>query len=234
MQWTMPGARRRGRPHTAWMDNIQTWTGLTMEESIRMAEDRNNGESTFMVWSKTAEEQNKTDFTPQLHSIVALSRHSFPIQLRVGSWVAHAKWQPAMHNELQIWKWPSKYLQMWWHKAVQGFKVERKTHRREITIYTPAGKHHLCIADLWNACCPHWTPCFRQQRGLTVADLQHTHSQCHYFQPISSAGLTMAQVAHLRQGLWARGASQLTPLAQLNAERDAFELFAIDTDSTVL
>ena len=40
MQGTMPGARRRGRPHTAWMDNIQTWTGLTMEESIRMADDR--------------------------------------------------------------------------------------------------------------------------------------------------------------------------------------------------
>jgi len=40
IQGTMPGARRRGRPHTAWMDNIMTWTGLTMVESIRMAEDR--------------------------------------------------------------------------------------------------------------------------------------------------------------------------------------------------
>ena len=39
MQGTMPGARRRGRSRTAWMDNIKTWTGLTMEESIRMAED---------------------------------------------------------------------------------------------------------------------------------------------------------------------------------------------------
>jgi len=37
---TMPGARRRGRPCTAWMDNIMTWTGLSMEESIRMTEDR--------------------------------------------------------------------------------------------------------------------------------------------------------------------------------------------------
>jgi len=34
MQRTMPGARRRGRPRTAWMDNIKTWTGLSMEESI--------------------------------------------------------------------------------------------------------------------------------------------------------------------------------------------------------
>jgi len=40
MQGTMPGARRRGRPRTAWMHNIKTWTGLSMEESVRMTEDR--------------------------------------------------------------------------------------------------------------------------------------------------------------------------------------------------
>jgi len=40
MQGTMSGAHRRGRPRTAWMDNIKTWTGLSMEESIRMTEDR--------------------------------------------------------------------------------------------------------------------------------------------------------------------------------------------------
>ena len=40
MQGTMPGARRRGRPRTAWMDNIKMWTGLPLEESIRMTEDR--------------------------------------------------------------------------------------------------------------------------------------------------------------------------------------------------
>jgi len=40
MQGTMPGARRRGRPRTAWMDNMKTWTGLPAEESIRMTEDR--------------------------------------------------------------------------------------------------------------------------------------------------------------------------------------------------
>jgi len=32
----MPGARTRGRPHTAWMDNIKTWTGLSVEESIKI------------------------------------------------------------------------------------------------------------------------------------------------------------------------------------------------------
>jgi len=40
MQGTMSGARRRGRPRTAWIDNIKTWTGLSMEESVRVTEDR--------------------------------------------------------------------------------------------------------------------------------------------------------------------------------------------------
>ena len=41
-QGTMPGARRRRRPRTMWMDNINTWTGLPVEESIRLrvTEDR--------------------------------------------------------------------------------------------------------------------------------------------------------------------------------------------------
>jgi len=45
MQGTMAGARRRGRPHAAWMDNMKTWTGLSVDESIRMTEDRDK-------WSK--------------------------------------------------------------------------------------------------------------------------------------------------------------------------------------
>jgi len=36
----MPGVRRLGRPRTAWTDNITTWTGLDVEESVRMTEDR--------------------------------------------------------------------------------------------------------------------------------------------------------------------------------------------------
>jgi len=40
MQGTMSGARRRGRPRTAWVDNIKTWTGLPVKESVRMTEDR--------------------------------------------------------------------------------------------------------------------------------------------------------------------------------------------------
>ena len=61
MQVTMPGARRRGRPRMAWMDNIKTWTGLSLEESIRMTEEGTNGESKSMVWptqgSRTAKDQ---------------------------------------------------------------------------------------------------------------------------------------------------------------------------------
>ena len=40
MQETVPGAYRWGKPRTAWMDNINTWTGLPVEESIRMTVDR--------------------------------------------------------------------------------------------------------------------------------------------------------------------------------------------------
>jgi len=40
MQGTMPGARRRGSPRTAWVDNIRTLAGLPVEESVRMTEDR--------------------------------------------------------------------------------------------------------------------------------------------------------------------------------------------------
>jgi len=60
MQGTMPGEHRQGRPCTAWMDNIKTWTGLPVEESIRMTEDRDK-----WVWptigSRTAKDQNRTE-----------------------------------------------------------------------------------------------------------------------------------------------------------------------------
>jgi len=40
MQGTMPDVRRRERPRSACMDNMKTWTGLSMEESIQMTEGR--------------------------------------------------------------------------------------------------------------------------------------------------------------------------------------------------
>jgi len=36
MHRTMQGTRRRERQRTAWVDNIKTWTGLPLEESIRI------------------------------------------------------------------------------------------------------------------------------------------------------------------------------------------------------
>ena len=44
MQGTIPGTRARGRPRMTWMDNVKTWTGLTLEESIIRTEET-NGES---------------------------------------------------------------------------------------------------------------------------------------------------------------------------------------------
>jgi len=40
MQGTMPGACRRGRPRTAWMDNIKTWTVANL--GSRTAKEQNN------------------------------------------------------------------------------------------------------------------------------------------------------------------------------------------------
>ena len=69
-------ACRRGRPRSAWMDNIKMWTGLSVEESIRMTEDRENGESTSIVWpalvSRTAKEQNRTCFVISTYPLLRL------------------------------------------------------------------------------------------------------------------------------------------------------------------
>jgi len=62
----MPGSRRRGRPRKAWMDNIKTWTGLTVEESVRMAEDRDkwrkyvHGVASRRIEDGYRTEQNRT------------------------------------------------------------------------------------------------------------------------------------------------------------------------------
>ena len=62
MQGTMPGARSRGRPRTAWMDNIKTWTGLSVEESIRMTEDKNKrGKSAHGVANPRIEDGCRTE-----------------------------------------------------------------------------------------------------------------------------------------------------------------------------
>jgi len=50
MQGTMSDACRRGRPRTAWMDNINTWTGLPVEESMRMTENTDKWRKYVKVW----------------------------------------------------------------------------------------------------------------------------------------------------------------------------------------
>ena len=56
MQGTMPGARRRGRPRTAWMDNIKTWTRLPVREwpSFVPCIPMNNREVFNLIWHKNA------------------------------------------------------------------------------------------------------------------------------------------------------------------------------------
>ena len=39
-QRTMPGTGRRGRPPMTWVNDISTWTELTVERPVRMANDR--------------------------------------------------------------------------------------------------------------------------------------------------------------------------------------------------
>jgi len=82
MQGTMPGACRRGRPCTAWIDNIKTWTGLPVEESVRMTEI--NGESASVVWPavgpRTAKEQDRGQNVRELHFSGACSAFGRPIR----------------------------------------------------------------------------------------------------------------------------------------------------------
>jgi len=62
--FTVPGARRRGRPRTAWMDNIKTWTGLPVEESVRMIEDRDKWRKYVHDVTSPLIEQNGTLLAP--------------------------------------------------------------------------------------------------------------------------------------------------------------------------
>ena len=37
---TFPGNRKRGSPKTAWIDNVTSWTGLKLEDTIRKVDNR--------------------------------------------------------------------------------------------------------------------------------------------------------------------------------------------------
>ena len=40
VQGTTPGCRKRGRPKTAWMDNILQWTGYSLDKILLDTEER--------------------------------------------------------------------------------------------------------------------------------------------------------------------------------------------------
>jgi len=52
-------ARRRGRPRTAWTDNIKTWTELPVEESVRTTEGRNKWKKYRYVHGVAERERGK-------------------------------------------------------------------------------------------------------------------------------------------------------------------------------
>ena len=81
MQGTMPGARRRGRPRTTWMDNINTWTGLPVEESIRMTEDRDK-------WRKYENRHGRTVARDHAHPPYSVHPYAAVLYLRpLPAWV---------------------------------------------------------------------------------------------------------------------------------------------------
>ena len=40
IEGTSPGNRKGGRPKTAWIDNVTSWTGLKLEDTIRKVDNR--------------------------------------------------------------------------------------------------------------------------------------------------------------------------------------------------
>ena len=40
IEGTTPGRRRKGRPRTAWIDNVKVWSGMTLEQALRSTADR--------------------------------------------------------------------------------------------------------------------------------------------------------------------------------------------------
>ena len=47
MEGTLPGNRKRGRPKTAWIDNVTSWTGLKLEDTIRKVDNRSGSRTTI-------------------------------------------------------------------------------------------------------------------------------------------------------------------------------------------
>ena len=69
MEGSLPGKRARGRPRTAWQDNIKAWTGMTLEEALRATENREHWRMVVHDAAKPRieEEQNRTSVTWSYH-----------------------------------------------------------------------------------------------------------------------------------------------------------------------
>jgi len=127
MQGTMPGARRRRRPRTAWMDN-KTWTGLPVEESVGMTEDRDKWRKyTSMVWptlgSRTAKEQNRTEDGAVAHH----QQYSVRLAVASGKFIHQVRWswhQKSIFARItRLFGFSGKYSSVtgrdsWWLSAV--------------------------------------------------------------------------------------------------------------------
>ena len=57
LQGTVPGKQKRGRPRKKWLDNISEWTGLSIEEATRTAENRSKWRA--VVWSSSSAPQQR-------------------------------------------------------------------------------------------------------------------------------------------------------------------------------
>jgi len=77
MQGTMPGARRRERPCT---DNIKTWTGLSVEESIRVTRGQGQMEQ-VRPWCGQPSDQGLLRTVQNIFSITSLLHIKHSIQL---------------------------------------------------------------------------------------------------------------------------------------------------------
>ena len=126
MQRTMPGACRRGRPRTAWMDNINTWTGLPVKESVRMTEDRDKWRK-YVHSMANSRLKNRTE---QLNKVIS----SRPTQ-----------------NFLSTQVWFREVKHLWMFPAFQlgvGVRIDELDHRCSHRSFIPlAPPLRICPLD---------------------------------------------------------------------------------------
>ena len=73
-------AGEEGHARTAWMDNIKTWTGLSVEESVRLTEDRDKWRKYVHGVANPRIEDGQRTGTGTEHQIVQIKLwHTKPI-----------------------------------------------------------------------------------------------------------------------------------------------------------